>query len=189
MQSGIWHFCFCLYRLLLLACCFVSVCFFVFFFMLCAVKWDPLTITVLYFLFPFIAIPSSFLVSPLPYPKQGLPHSVIPPLPKRPALEKANGATTMFNASMLQYQQALANMQFQQQAAFIPSGKDPELTWAHIQPQSEQATHVFVPYIVHMHTAEKLAMKRCWPYCICIWGSFLKIQEGGEDLNEQHDVT
>ncbi|XP_060762053.1 muscleblind-like protein 1 isoform X3 [Neoarius graeffei] len=53
---------------------------------------------------------------------QGLPHSVIPPLPKRPALEKTNGATTMFNASMLQYQQALANMQFQQQAAFIPSG-------------------------------------------------------------------
>ncbi|XP_053083325.1 muscleblind-like protein 1 isoform X6 [Pangasianodon hypophthalmus] len=53
---------------------------------------------------------------------QGLPHSVIPPLPKRPALEKTNGATTMFNAGMLQYQQALANMQFQQQAAFIPSG-------------------------------------------------------------------
>ncbi|XP_053083326.1 muscleblind-like protein 1 isoform X7 [Pangasianodon hypophthalmus] len=52
----------------------------------------------------------------------GLPHSVIPPLPKRPALEKTNGATTMFNAGMLQYQQALANMQFQQQAAFIPSG-------------------------------------------------------------------
>ncbi|KAI5615325.1 muscleblind-like protein 1 isoform 2, partial [Silurus asotus] len=50
----------------------------------------------------------------------GLPHSVISPLPKRPALEKTNGATAMFNASMLQYQQALANMQFQQQ--FIPSG-------------------------------------------------------------------
>ncbi|XP_037630879.1 muscleblind-like protein 1 isoform X3 [Sebastes umbrosus] len=46
---------------------------------------------------------------------------VLPPLPKRPALEKANGATTMFNAGMFQYQQALANMQFQQQAAFIPS--------------------------------------------------------------------
>ncbi|XP_048100660.1 muscleblind-like protein 1 isoform X9 [Alosa alosa] len=40
----------------------------------------------------------------------------------RPALEKANGATAMFNTGMLQYQQALANMQFQQQAAFIPSG-------------------------------------------------------------------
>ncbi|XP_072320245.1 muscleblind-like protein 1 isoform X9 [Eucyclogobius newberryi] len=51
----------------------------------------------------------------------GLP-PVLPPLPKRPALEKANGATTMFNAGMFQYQQALANMQFQQQAAFIPSG-------------------------------------------------------------------
>ncbi|TNN80302.1 Muscleblind-like protein 1 [Liparis tanakae] len=49
----------------------------------------------------------------------GLPP--LPPLPKRPALEKANGATHMFNAGMFQYQQALANMQFQQQAAFIPS--------------------------------------------------------------------
>ncbi|XP_042269765.1 muscleblind-like protein 1 isoform X2 [Thunnus maccoyii] len=51
----------------------------------------------------------------------GLP-PVLPPLPKRPALEKANGATTMFNAGVFHYQQALANMQFQQQAAFIPSG-------------------------------------------------------------------
>ncbi|KAM9318309.1 muscleblind-like protein 1 isoform 3-T5 [Pholidichthys leucotaenia] len=51
----------------------------------------------------------------------GLP-PVLPPLPKRPALEKANGATNMFNAGVFQYQQALANMQFQQQAAFIPSG-------------------------------------------------------------------
>ncbi|XP_059357263.1 muscleblind-like protein 1 isoform X5 [Carassius carassius] len=51
----------------------------------------------------------------------GIPHSVMPPLPKRPALEKSNGATSMFSHGMLQYQQALANMQFQQQAAFIPS--------------------------------------------------------------------
>ncbi|XP_030629018.1 muscleblind-like protein 1 isoform X5 [Chanos chanos] len=51
----------------------------------------------------------------------GIPHSVMPPLPKRPALEKANGAAAMFNTGMIQYQQALANMQFQQQAAFIPS--------------------------------------------------------------------
>ncbi|KAM4743060.1 muscleblind-like protein 1 isoform 3-T6 [Anableps anableps] len=50
----------------------------------------------------------------------GLP-PVLPPLPKRPALEKANGANTMFNAGVFQYQQALANMQFQQQTAFIPS--------------------------------------------------------------------
>ncbi|XP_034405095.1 muscleblind-like protein 1 isoform X1 [Cyclopterus lumpus] len=46
----------------------------------------------------------------------------MPPLPKRPALEKANGATHMFNAGVFQYQQSLANMQFQQQGAFIPSG-------------------------------------------------------------------
>uniref|UniRef100_A0A8B9H990 Muscleblind-like splicing regulator 1 n=1 Tax=Astyanax mexicanus TaxID=7994 RepID=A0A8B9H990_ASTMX len=58
----------------------------------------------------------------------GIPHNVMPPLPKRPALEKTNGATTMFNAGMLQYQQALANMQFQQQAAFIPSENDSSIT-------------------------------------------------------------
>ncbi|XP_023678615.1 muscleblind-like protein 1 isoform X4 [Paramormyrops kingsleyae] len=51
----------------------------------------------------------------------GIPPGVLPPLPKRPALEKANGAPTMFTSGMFQYQQALANMQFQQQAAFIPS--------------------------------------------------------------------
>ncbi|XP_037386806.1 muscleblind-like protein 1 isoform X7 [Pygocentrus nattereri] len=51
----------------------------------------------------------------------GIP-PVLPPLPKRPALEKTNGATAMFNTGMFQYQQALTNMQFHQQAAFIPSG-------------------------------------------------------------------
>ncbi|XP_042184966.1 muscleblind-like protein 1 isoform X9 [Oncorhynchus tshawytscha] len=52
----------------------------------------------------------------------GIPHNVMPPMPKRAALEKANGSSAMFNTGMLQYQQALANMQFQQQAAFLPSG-------------------------------------------------------------------
>jgi len=70
---------------------------------------------------PFISLTSHSFILVLS-PHQGLP-PVLPPLPKRPALEKANGATTMFNAGVFQYQQALANMQFQQQAAFIPSGK------------------------------------------------------------------
>uniref|UniRef100_A0AAV2JVI2 C3H1-type domain-containing protein n=1 Tax=Knipowitschia caucasica TaxID=637954 RepID=A0AAV2JVI2_KNICA len=52
----------------------------------------------------------------------GIPPSVMAPLPKRSALEKANGASAVFNTGMLQYQQALASMQFQQQAAFLPSG-------------------------------------------------------------------
>ncbi|XP_016534458.1 muscleblind-like protein 1 isoform X6 [Poecilia formosa] len=63
----------------------------------------------------------------------GLP-PVLPPLPKRPALEKANGANTMFNAGVFQYQQALANMQFQQQAAFIPSdGTGGGACWCQVQ--------------------------------------------------------
>ncbi|XP_075426607.1 muscleblind-like protein 1 isoform X19 [Ascaphus truei] len=52
----------------------------------------------------------------------GFPQSILPPLPKRPALEKTNGATAMFNTGFFQYQQALANMQLQQQAAFFPPG-------------------------------------------------------------------
>uniref|UniRef100_A0A8C5DC60 Muscleblind-like protein 1 n=1 Tax=Gouania willdenowi TaxID=441366 RepID=A0A8C5DC60_GOUWI len=52
----------------------------------------------------------------------GIAPSLMAPLPKRPALEKANGASAMFNNGMLQYQQALASMQFQHQAAFLPSG-------------------------------------------------------------------
>ncbi|XP_051874889.1 muscleblind-like protein 1 isoform X7 [Pristis pectinata] len=52
----------------------------------------------------------------------GLPPGVLPPLPKRPTLEKANGATTVFNTGVFQYQQALANMQLHQQTAFIPPG-------------------------------------------------------------------
>uniref|UniRef100_A0A3Q1FPP4 Muscleblind-like splicing regulator 1 n=1 Tax=Acanthochromis polyacanthus TaxID=80966 RepID=A0A3Q1FPP4_9TELE len=51
----------------------------------------------------------------------GIAPSVMAPLPKRAALEKANGASAVFNTGMLQYQQALASMQFQQQA-FLPSG-------------------------------------------------------------------
>uniref|UniRef100_A0A8D0GFS3 Muscleblind like splicing regulator 1 n=1 Tax=Sphenodon punctatus TaxID=8508 RepID=A0A8D0GFS3_SPHPU len=52
----------------------------------------------------------------------GIPQAVLPPLPKRPALEKTNGATAVFNAGIFQYQQALANMQLQQHAAFLPPG-------------------------------------------------------------------
>ncbi|XP_052450384.1 muscleblind-like protein 2 isoform X14 [Carassius gibelio] len=50
------------------------------------------------------------------------PHGVLQPLPKRPALEKSNGASTFFNPSVLHYQQALANAQLQQHsAAFFPT--------------------------------------------------------------------
>ncbi|KAM4621730.1 muscleblind-like protein 3 isoform 1-T1 [Polymixia lowei] len=51
-----------------------------------------------------------------------LPPGAMQPLPKRPILEKSNGAAqTVFNPSMFHYQQALANMQLQQ-PAFIPTG-------------------------------------------------------------------
>ncbi|XP_076159697.1 muscleblind-like protein 2 isoform X5 [Alosa pseudoharengus] len=50
------------------------------------------------------------------------PHSMLQPLPKRPALEKSNGASTLFNPSVLHYQQALANAQLQQPTTFFPTG-------------------------------------------------------------------
>ncbi|KAL2301378.1 hypothetical protein Nmel_011949, partial [Mimus melanotis] len=40
----------------------------------------------------------------------------------KPALEKTNGATAVFNTGIFQYQQALANMQLQQHTAFLPPG-------------------------------------------------------------------
>uniref|UniRef100_A0A1A8V0I5 Muscleblind-like splicing regulator 2 n=1 Tax=Nothobranchius furzeri TaxID=105023 RepID=A0A1A8V0I5_NOTFU len=49
------------------------------------------------------------------------PHGVLQPLPKRPALEKSNGASSLFSPSVLHYQQALANAQLQQ-PAFFPTG-------------------------------------------------------------------
>ncbi|KAK1170036.1 muscleblind-like protein 2 isoform X11 [Acipenser oxyrinchus oxyrinchus] len=52
---------------------------------------------------------------------EAFPPGVLQPLPKRQALEKSNGASTIFNPSVLHYQQALANAQFQQPTAFIPS--------------------------------------------------------------------
>uniref|UniRef100_A0ACB8FBA2 Muscleblind-like protein 1 n=1 Tax=Sphaerodactylus townsendi TaxID=933632 RepID=A0ACB8FBA2_9SAUR len=57
----------------------------------------------------------------------GIPQAVLPPLPKRPALEKTNGATAVFNSGIFQYQQALANMQLQQHTAFLPPGNDCDL--------------------------------------------------------------
>ncbi|KAK7893087.1 hypothetical protein WMY93_022239 [Mugilogobius chulae] len=49
------------------------------------------------------------------------PHGVLQPLPKRPALDKTNGASSLFNPNVLHYQQALANAQLQQ-PAFFPTG-------------------------------------------------------------------
>ncbi|XP_044043275.1 muscleblind-like protein 2 isoform X4 [Siniperca chuatsi] len=46
------------------------------------------------------------------------PHGVLQPLPKRQALEKSNGASSLFNPSVLHYQQALANAQLQQHHFF-----------------------------------------------------------------------
>uniref|UniRef100_A0A3P8U8G6 Muscleblind like splicing regulator 2 n=1 Tax=Amphiprion percula TaxID=161767 RepID=A0A3P8U8G6_AMPPE len=51
------------------------------------------------------------------------PHSVLQPLPKRPALEKSSWASSLLSPSLLHYQQALANTQLQQPtAAFYPTG-------------------------------------------------------------------
>ncbi|XP_075446950.1 muscleblind-like protein 2 isoform X6 [Ascaphus truei] len=49
------------------------------------------------------------------------PPGVLHPLPKRQAFEKSNGASALFNPSVLHYQQALANAQLQQPAAFFPA--------------------------------------------------------------------
>lgn len=71
---------------------------------------------------------------------QALPPGAMQQLPKRPTLEKTNGAAAVFNPSMFHYQQALASMQLQQ-PAFIPTGEftqtdDSPLSCALISPYS-----------------------------------------------------
>lgn len=54
---------------------------------------------------------------------QAFPHSILQPLPKRPALEKSCWASSLLSPSFLHYQQFLANTQLQQPtAAFYPTG-------------------------------------------------------------------
>lgn len=66
---------------------------------------------------------------------QAFPHTspVLPPLPKRLALDKNGWTGALLNPGLLQYQQALANAQFQQaSAAFYPTGEPPPNTfWGH----------------------------------------------------------
>ncbi|XP_069558736.1 muscleblind-like protein 2 isoform X2 [Brachyistius frenatus] len=53
----------------------------------------------------------------------GFPHSLLQPLPKRPALEKGSWASSLLSPSLFTYQQALANTQLQHPtAAFYPTG-------------------------------------------------------------------
>uniref|UniRef100_A0A8C6Z4A3 Muscleblind like splicing regulator 2 n=1 Tax=Nothoprocta perdicaria TaxID=30464 RepID=A0A8C6Z4A3_NOTPE len=66
-----------------------------------------------------------FMFPGTPLQPVAFPPGVLHPLPKRQALEKSNGASAVFNPSVLHYQQALANAQLQQHAAFIPTGKLP----------------------------------------------------------------
>ncbi|KAJ8252914.1 hypothetical protein GJAV_G00206970 [Gymnothorax javanicus] len=50
------------------------------------------------------------------------PHAMLQPLPKRQALEKSNGSSSLFSPSVLHYQQALANTALPQPAtAFFPT--------------------------------------------------------------------
>uniref|UniRef100_A0A665XER8 Muscleblind-like protein 3 n=1 Tax=Echeneis naucrates TaxID=173247 RepID=A0A665XER8_ECHNA len=72
-----------------------------------------------------------------------LPPGVVQQLPKRPILEKSNGATAaVFNPSMFHYQQALANVQLQQ-PAFIP-------------------TAFLLSLVGHIKTTAPLAAEVCW---------------------------
>ncbi|XP_062370835.1 muscleblind-like protein 2 isoform X27 [Cinclus cinclus] len=77
---------------------------------------------------PPVSVPSSTATQKLLRTDklEAFPPGVLHPLPKRQALEKSNGASAVFNPSVLHYQQALANAQLQQHAAFIPTD-NPEI--------------------------------------------------------------
>lgn len=62
-----------------------------------------------------------FMFPGAPLHPVAFPPGALHPLPKRQALEKSNGASTVFSPSVLHYQQALTSAQLQQHAAFIPT--------------------------------------------------------------------
>ncbi|XP_058699926.1 muscleblind-like protein 1 isoform X2 [Poecile atricapillus] len=92
----------------------------------------------------------------------GIPQAVLPPLPKRPALEKTNGATAVFNTGIFQYQQALANMQLQQHTAFLPPDSG-ILSFPVIQYFSKSLKSVFgtLPFLV-FPTSNEVASVPVW---------------------------
>uniref|UniRef100_A0A7N5P584 Muscleblind like splicing regulator 1 n=1 Tax=Ailuropoda melanoleuca TaxID=9646 RepID=A0A7N5P584_AILME len=94
----------------------------------------------------------------------GIPQAVLPPLPKRPALEKTNGATAVFNTGIFQYQQALANMQLQQHTAFLPPDHTKEeRTVCLVRVKDEVISHIV--YTVKQHTQKPLSHKTS-TYCM-----------------------
>ncbi|KAM4770358.1 muscleblind-like protein 1 isoform 2-T3 [Cyanocitta cristata] len=92
----------------------------------------------------------------------GIPQAVLPPLPKRPALEKTNGATAVFNTGIFQYQQALANMQLQQHTAFLPPDSG-SLSFPVIQyfPNSLKNVFATLPFLV-FPTSDELGSVPVW---------------------------
>lgn len=70
----------------------------------------------------FLCLFFFFFLSLSVFLPKALPPGSMQQLPKRPTLEKSNGAAAVFNPSMFHYQQALASMQLQQ-PAFIPTGE------------------------------------------------------------------
>lgn len=78
-------------------------------------------------------------------PGQAPPAGAMQLLPKRPILEKSNGAAaTVFNPNMFHYQQALANMQLQQ-PAFIPAGEALH-SLAILKPSPDSVCHTCLRY-------------------------------------------
>lgn len=67
-------------------------------------------------------VPQTAMAAQTATAAMAFPHNVLQPMTKRQALEKSNWTSSLFNPSFLHYQQALANAQFQQSAAFYPAG-------------------------------------------------------------------
>ncbi|KAM5179797.1 muscleblind-like protein 2 isoform 18-T19 [Mantella aurantiaca] len=80
---------------------------------------------------------------------EAFPPGVLHTLPKRPALEKSNGASALFNPSVLHYQQALASAQLQQPAAFFPADHTEIITKSGTEHQEDSqkiAKHSYCTY-------------------------------------------
>ncbi|XP_064413735.1 muscleblind-like protein 2 isoform X6 [Latimeria chalumnae] len=94
------------------------------------------------------------------------PPGVLHPLPKRPAFEKNNGASTVFNPSVLHYQQALANAQLQQPTAFFPTDNTEMIHRNGLECQDVSLNALKQSYCKYYNLASSMEVPR--PACLTI---------------------
>ncbi|ELW71514.1 Muscleblind-like protein 2 [Tupaia chinensis] len=120
------------------------------------------------------------------------PPGALHPLPKRQALEKNNGASTVFNPSVLHYQQALTSAQLQQHAAFIPTVymfvSIKNFSGTYLTPNLQLLKPVYYP---DFHSEELNQLQRYVRHCLCSNNSCNKcpLRSNSHSQSEQQHLS